>query len=71
MVECDAVDETEMRHASRMAHRDSLRDAAADAVPDDARALDAKLVEQRDRSLGVRGDVDRVRHRPIAAPVAE
>jgi len=43
-----------------MTHGDGLCDAAADAVPDDACALDAKLVEQRDRSLGVRGDVDRM-----------
>ena len=44
-IERDTVDETEMRHASCMTHRDRLRDAAANAVPDNARALDAKLIE--------------------------
>ena len=71
MIERDTIDETKMRHALRMMHGDGLRDAAADAMPDDACALDTKLVEQRDRSLGVRGDVDRMRHRSVAAPVPE
>jgi hypothetical protein len=52
-------------------HGEGLRDSTADAVSDEARAIDAKLVEQRDRSLGVRADVDRVRAGPITASVAE
>jgi hypothetical protein len=52
-------------------HGEGLSDSAADAVSDEARAIDAKLVEQCDRSLGVRIDVDRVRAGPITASVAE
>ena len=54
-----------------MANGERLRDAAADAVTDDARALDAQLVEQLDDALGVRAHVDGARERTIAAPVAE
>jgi hypothetical protein len=71
MVERRAIDETDMGHAARVTHGERLSDSAADAVSDEARAIDAKLIEQCDRSLGVRADVDWVRAGPIAASVAE
>ena len=37
-----------------MPNRERLRDAAADSVADDARALDAQLIEHLDDALGVR-----------------
>jgi hypothetical protein len=60
-----------MGHAAPVTQRERLSDSAADAVSDEARALDAKFIEQCDRSFGVRADVDRMRAGPIAASVAE
>jgi hypothetical protein len=54
-----------------MANGDRLSDSATDAVSDDARALDAQLVEELDDPLGVRTNVDAASQRPIASPVSE
>jgi len=70
-VESRAVDEAEMGHTPRVTHGERLRDAASDAVSDEACAVDAKLVEEGDSSFGVRADVDRMCQRPIAASEPE
>jgi hypothetical protein len=54
-----------------MMHGERLRDSTADAVTDEARATDAKLIEQCDRSVSVRGDVDGMRAGAIAASVSQ
>src|SRR4051812_25771108 len=60
-----------MRHAMRMTNRNRLRDAAANAVTDDARLRDAQLIEQLDDALGMCAHVDAALTRAIAAAVAE
>ncbi len=70
-VEGDAVDQAEVRHARGVTHGDALRDASAESMTDDARALDAQFVEQGDDAIGVRARVDGARQRTVAAPVAE
>ena len=71
LAEGDAVDETQMRHASGVSHGDRLRDTAADTVTDDARFFHIELVEHGDDAIGVRADVHRPAHGTIAAPEAE
>ena len=60
-----------MRHPMRRFYGDSLRDAAADVVPDEAGAIDAEQVEQDEEAIGVRFDVERQVSRRVAAAVAE
>jgi hypothetical protein len=54
-----------------MSNGDGLRDSTADAVSDDARALDTQLVEQLDDAFGVGADADAVCQWPIASAVSE
>lgn len=71
VVEAHAVDETQMRHAAGVTDGERLRDTTAHVVSNDAGAFDAKVVEQRDHSFGVRADVDGACEGPIAASESE
>jgi len=71
VVERHRVDEREPRHAGGMAHRQVLRDPAAQIVAHDRRVRDAQRVQEPDDALGVPSDAEVAPVRRIAAAVAE
>src|SRR5678815_2865237 len=60
-----------MRNTMCVANGKRLRDASADAVTDDACALDMQFVEHLHHALGVRMNADGTSEWTVASPVAE